>query len=221
MRYFVTSSGTDIGKTFVTSLLIRQLKKAGKTARAYKPVVSGFDPASPDTSDTGILLDAMGLVPTPQQIDACSPYRYAAPLSPHIAAAREKRPIDTGQLVEWCRTRPATAEYSLFEGVGGVMVPLDTEHTVLDWMNRLNYPVILVTGSYVGSISHTLTAAAVLFQANISLHAIIVSESEGSSMPLDETVTSLRQFLPHTAHIRPLPRVKAWQDAPDLLDVIL
>ena len=65
----------------------------------------------------------------------------------------------------------------LIEGVGGIMVPLDERHTVLDWMSALRLPVLLVAGSYLGTISHTLTALHVLAQRNLDIAAVVVSES--------------------------------------------
>ncbi len=58
------------------------------------------------------------------------------------------------------------------------MVPLDDTHTVLDWMTALRIPVLLVAGSYLGTISHTLTALHVLAQRNLDIAAVVVSESE-------------------------------------------
>ena len=58
--YFVTATGTDIGKTFVTAGLIRYLRAAGRPVDALKPVVSGFDPSVVETSDPAVLLRALG-----------------------------------------------------------------------------------------------------------------------------------------------------------------
>jgi dethiobiotin synthetase len=82
----------------------------------------------------------------------------------------------------------------LIEGIGGVMVPLDEHRTVLDLMSVLRIPVILVAGSYVGTISHSLTALEVLARRNIDIAAIVVSESVGSAAPLDETVAAIARF---------------------------
>lgn len=218
MRLFVTSSGTDIGKTFVTTLLVRQALHAGNRVTAYKPVISGFDTQTPAASDTGALLDACGLPLTQENIEKVSPHRFAAPLSPHAAAAQEEKHIEVPALVSECLALTDDG-LTLIEGVGGVMVPLNERETVLDWMKGLNIPVILVVGSYVGSLSHSLTAMMALRQSHIPVQAVIVSESAGSAMPLAETVAALRQFLPDVRHILPLPRVRAWQDAPDLLHI--
>ena len=140
---FVTSSGTDLGKTFVTLQLIAELQAAGLRVRALKPVASGFDAAHAETSDSGLLLRALGLEVTAANLDAISPWRFAAPLSPDMAAAREQRAISWRALVELCRT-PSDADVTLIEGIGGVMVPLDGEHTVLDWIAALGAPALLV-----------------------------------------------------------------------------
>ena len=82
----------------------------------------------------------------------------------------------------------------LIEGIGGIMVPLDDTHTVLDWMKALRIPVLLIAGSYLGTISHTLTALHVLAQRNIDIAAVVVSESEVGGASLDETVDTIARF---------------------------
>ncbi|HEY5347600.1 MAG TPA: dethiobiotin synthase [Rhizomicrobium sp.] len=190
--YFITGTGTDIGKTFVTAGLIRHLRAEGKRVTALKPVISGFD--DPAQSDSGILLTALGEAVTKAALDRISPWRFAAPLSPDMAASREGREIDFAALVEYCRA--PHDDTLLIEGVGGVMVPLDASHTVLDWMVALKLPVILVAGTYLGSLSHTLTAARTLEQARLTIAALVVNESEESAVPMDESIMVLRRFLP-------------------------
>jgi dethiobiotin synthetase len=194
--FFVTATGTDIGKTFVTAGLLRALRERKKVVAAIKPVISGFDAARARASDTGVLLDAMGEAVTPDAIEQISPWRFAAPLSPDMAAARESREIDFEKLVAYCRDAAAWPGTLLIEGVGGVMVPLDARHTVLDWMAALGLPVILVTGSYLGTISHTLTALEVMKRACVTIAALVVNDSDDGAVPLPDTVETLRRFAP-------------------------
>src|SRR5664279_5212453 len=120
--YFVTSTGTDIGKTFVTAGLIRQLRHAGVKVDALKPIVSGFDIASAAISDPGVLLEALDEPITEDSLMRISPWQFAAPLSPDMAAARERRSIGFDDLVALCRNAIANARGTLFiEGVGGIM----------------------------------------------------------------------------------------------------
>jgi dethiobiotin synthetase len=210
---FVTATGTDIGKTFVTRGLIRHLRGAGKTVAAIKPVVSGFDPASWQASDPALLLAALGRPVTLEEVETVSPWRFKAPLSPHMAAVREGRTIAFLEVVEFCRRAMAARRgVLLIEGIGGVMVPFDNRHTVLDLMSMLRIPILLVAGSYVGTISHTFTALEVLARRNLDIAAVIVSESEGSAASLADTVATVQQFA-DTIDVIGIPRLPL--DAPD------
>ncbi len=191
---FVTGTGTDVGKTFVTAALVGHLRNAGKAVDAFKPVVSGFSPADVAGSDPAVLLAAMGRAETRDEIERIAPWRFTAPLSPDIAARAEGRAIDFNALVEFSRDAACGRGTVFIEGVGGVMVPLDQTHTVLDWMSALRIPVLLVTGSYLGTISHTLTALHVLAQRNLDIAGVVVSESTAPGASLDDTVAAIARF---------------------------
>ena len=193
--YFVTATGTDIGKTFVTAGLIRYLRGAGQPVNALKPVVSGYDSSVVETSDPAVLLKALGRQVSADEIASIAPWRFRAPLSPDIAAAREGRTIDFEALVAFSRTAIKASTGMLFiEGVGGIMVPLEAKRTVLDWMAALNIPLLLVVGGYLGAISHTLTALDVISQRKLKIAAIVVSESERGTVELHDTVDSITRF---------------------------
>ena len=129
---FLTATGTDIGKTFVAVGLIRALRRSGREVEALKPVVSGYAPGALD-GDPEVLLAALGRPATPEAVAAIAPYRFRAPLSPDMVAAREGARIDVDRLVAHCRDAAAARkDVPLIEGVGGVMVPLDGTRTVLD-----------------------------------------------------------------------------------------
>lgn len=211
--FFITGAGTDIGKTWVTCALLRHWRAAGCMVRAFKPVLSGFDPTTAKASDAGQLLAAMGRTIDAAALDEIAPWRFAAPLSPDMAAAREGRPIDFDALVGFTRrclpaqrharhTERTSADFyaTLVEGVGGVMAPLDAQHTVRDWIAASGLPCILVAGSYLGSLSHTLTALEALQKvpertqsAGAGVTAIVVNETPASPVSLAETMASLRQ----------------------------
>lgn len=203
---FVTSSGTEIGKTYVTAGLIRHLRSTGRAVEAIKPVVTGFDPDTASDSDPALLLAALGREATLEEIARISPWRFAAPVAPDLAARREGRAIDFRALVDFCRGAMSSTHVLLIEGVGGVMVPLDDRHTVIDWISALRIPAIVVVGSYLGTISHSLTALHVLAQRNLTTLAIVVSETPGSPVSHEDTVDSIRRFA-DTIDVIPLPRL--------------
>jgi dethiobiotin synthetase len=193
---FVTSTGTDIGKTFLTTGVIRCLRaRAAGAVSAIKPLVTGFDADAWQDSDPAVLLSALGRPITLDEVGRISPWRFKAPLSPDMAARREGCSIPFAQVVEFCReTAKRERGTLLIEGIGGIMVPLDTHRTVLDWMSVLRIPVILVTGTYVGTLSHTFTALEVLARRNLNIAAVAVSESQSSAASLAETIATISRF---------------------------
>jgi dethiobiotin synthetase len=192
---FVTATGTEVGKTFVAAGLIRNLRAAGRPVEALKPVVTGFDPDTAEASDPGVLLAALGKPVTPSEIDRIAPWRYAAPLSPDMAARREGRGLDFDALVAFSRTAVAARSGTLLiEGIGGVMVPLDEAHTVLDWIAALDIPALLVAGSYLGSLSHTLTSLDAMRRRSLAIPALIVNETPGATVPLADTAETISRF---------------------------
>ncbi|MDC7786453.1 dethiobiotin synthase [Rhodoplanes sp. TEM] len=192
---FVSATGTEVGKTFVSRGLIRALKTKGRTVEALKPVQSGYDPREAEGSDAGLLIAATGAEPNEETIAAAAPWRFEAPLSPHLAARRENRSIDADAVIAFCRDRVAKKQDAMvIEGVGGIMAPLDETRTVLDLMVAVGAPVVLVAGSYLGTISHTLTALDVLARRGLGVLAVVVSQTADSSIPLDETASTLTTF---------------------------
>jgi dethiobiotin synthetase len=201
---FITSTGADVGKTFVVASLIRHLRQLGHTVDAIKPIVSGYDPAQAAASDLGTLIAALGLPFSPETIEHIAPWRFRATLSPDLAAKFEGRSIDVDAVVAYCQTAiERRRDVLLIEGVGGIMAPLDEHRTILDVMMALHLPLILVTGTYQGTISHTLTALDSLFRRDMNVLATIVSETPGSTVPLQEVVASIARF---TEPVIGLPR---------------
>jgi dethiobiotin synthetase len=192
---FITGTGTGVGKTFVTAGLIRCLRELRQPVNALKPLVSGFDPAAPSGSDPTVLLEALGRNANPAELQQISPWRFRTPVSPDMAARADKRVIDFAEVVDFCGNAIAKNTGTLLiEGIGGVMVPLDKQHTVLDVIVALQLPVILVAGSYVGTLSHTLCAQDVMLRHALDLRAIVVSETEDAGVSLEASLASLANF---------------------------
>ena len=190
---FVTATGTDVGKTYVSAGLIRAALSRGARIAALKPVASGHDPAQLGDTDAASLLEALGRAVTAQSVSEVSPFRFAAPLSPDMAARREGRTLSLDAVLDACRAAMVPGEALLIEGVGGVMVPLDGRLGVLDWVAALGCPAVMVAGSYLGTISHSLTALAVLRARGVPVLALLVSETTGSTVGLGETVSALAE----------------------------
>lgn len=214
---FVAGTGTDIGKTHVACALIRAVRARGLSVDAFKPVVSGFDPADPEASDPGRLAHALG---EPDALPRISPRRYRAPLAPNLAARIEGETLRLEDLIADCHNRLARADRDLLliEGAGGVMSPLTDTATNLDLMVALNLPVLLIAGSYLGTVSHILTALEVIRARGLAVSAMVMSESLDSP-DLTQTGQMLRAFEARAPLIL-VPRARLW-DAAELADLVL
>ena len=214
---FVTATGTEIGKTLVTAALCHELRAAGRQARALKPVLSGYDPAGLAESDPGVLLASLGETVSEHAVASITPWRFAAPLSPDMAAAREGRRLDLAEIVAFCRA--AEGDPLLIEGIGGAMVPLNDDHTVLDWIAELCAPALVVAGSYLGTISHTLTTLTAIRGRGVPIAGLVISESPESPVPLSETAETIDRHggpVPTVLVPRLPPDPFPWRGAPPL-----
>lgn len=198
---FITATGTDIGKTYLLCRLLRWDNAHQRVFTASKPVISGWphQPEEINKTDTALLLEASCQPITSETINHLSPWRFHPALTPDMAARMEGKDIHPSALVSYCQQQIKNANQSaktvLIEGAGGVMSPISSHFTVLDWVAALACPCILVTGSYLGTLSHTLTAVEVLRMKKVDILAIIVNETPDSTVYLEETCASLRSFL--------------------------
>lgn len=156
--YFITGIGTDVGKTVVSAIVVKALG-----ADYWKPVQCG----DLDQSDSMKVQRLTGCAVHPEA------YRLELPMSPHAAAEAEGVVIALGQL-----RLPGSERPLLVEGAGGILVPLNDRHTMLDLMQQLNIPVIVVSRHYLGSINHTLMTLEVLKQRRIPIAGVIFNGDE-------------------------------------------
>ncbi len=192
--YFVTATGTDLGKTYVLCRILAQLRARGERGYALKPVLSGFDASDPASTDSGRLLLAQGLPVNETTISAITPWRFVPPLSPDMAAARTAVTVSLDEVESFCRKAKDSHDLLFVEGAGGVMSPLGSDFLNIDLMARLKAKAILVCGGYLGTISHTLTALAALKARDVPVAAIVLSGAGPLSVTLEETRQSLLRF---------------------------
>lgn len=175
--FFVTATGTDIGKTYLSAGLLSAWHAAGLSVAATKPLMSGFSEDQLEQSDAGRLLAAMGEAVTPAAVSAICLHRPTPPLAPNVAMRQAGIRQDYRDVVDFVRQRLNTgSDVHLVEGAGGVMSPVTDDRLQIDLMADLALPVILVTAPYLGSISHTLTALDAIAARGLSLAALVVSE---------------------------------------------
>ena len=169
--YFITGIDTDAGKSIVTGLLARFLLEKGVRVITQKMAQTGGSDFSHDIATHRSIMRSR---PFPEdETSLTCPYLFAYPASPHLAAEMEGRCIEPETIHAACEELSKRYSCVLTEGVGGLMVPLQNELTVLDYMVRFPQPTVLVTHGKLGSINHTLLTLEVCKQHNIRLVAVI------------------------------------------------
>ena len=164
MKYIIAGIGTEIGKTFISSILTEALE-----ADYWKPIQSG----ALDFTDTDTV---RSLISTNKTVFHPEAYRLNEPLSPHAAATIDGVKIELSKF-----ELPQTNNHLIVELAGGIMVPLNTHETNLDLIKKLNIPLILVSKNYLGSINHTLLSVEILKLNNINIKGLIFNGEQNKS----------------------------------------
>jgi dethiobiotin synthetase len=149
--FFVTGTGTEVGKTVVAGVIARSLVAAGDRVAVFKPAVSGLEAGG--EPDHALLRRAAG---STQADDEITPYRYDAPLSPHLGAELAGAQIEPARLLAAARHASERAEALVVEGVGGLLVPLTLGYLVRDFARELGLPLVIAAVPGLGTINHTL-----------------------------------------------------------------
>ena len=186
---FVTGTDTNVGKTYVTCLLIRKLRAAGLQVGAYKPVCSGAELDATGNlfwSDIDALRSAAG---SQFPLDLICPQRYRAAVAPNVAAELEGSAVSNELLLTGISAWAKEADSLIIEGAGGVLCPLSNELSVLDLAMRIEAPVIVVAANRLGVISHTRLTVERIRDSGLEVAAVILNETE-MSRPADASLTT-------------------------------
>ena len=150
---FVTGTGTGVGKTLVSLGLCLHFK-----ADYWKPIQTGRD------KDADFIKKFLN-----QQIIHPSCYDFKYPLSPNQSAQKENKKINLHNI------NPPHSSFLITEGAGGVFVPLNNKHTMIDLIKQLNYPVIVTAQSGLGTLNHSLLTLSALKIRKIKVLGVILS----------------------------------------------
>ena len=154
--FFITGTGTGVGKTVVTACLLAVLKNKGIDAGVMKPVETGVDPAchSIANSDAEFLLHTAQTGDPPDQV---CPYRFKTAASPWQAAmADDVDLVDENVIQDKFRQLAAKHDLMLVEGIGGLLVPIRENYMVADLIVDLQLPALVVSPFRLGAVNHTL-----------------------------------------------------------------
>ena len=168
---FVTGTDTGVGKTVLSACLLAAMRAGGEPVRAYKPVVTGLDETVPGEwpPDHELLGLAAGVAP-----EEVSPLRFGPAVSPHLAAELAGVKIDPAELVGAARVRGEGGTL-VVEGVGGLLVPLSEDYTVLDFAAALGLPMVIAARPGLGTINHTLLTLRAARERGLDVRAVVLT----------------------------------------------
>lgn len=223
LSLFVTGTDTEIGKTLVSSALLRGFTRAGLRAAAMKPIAAGaFEVDGVWHNEDADQLDAASSVLLPPALR--TPYLLKAPAAPHIVAAEEHVTLDIGHIVDCHAQALKLADMVVVEGVGGFRVPLTDTQDTADLALALNLPVVLVVGMRLGCISHALLSAEAIAARGLQLAGWVANRVDPDMGYADENIAAIRSRLKHqydapllgiVPHMRPVSA----DAAADCLDI--
>ncbi len=184
---FVSGTDTEVGKTYVTCLLCKQLREEGRIIRPFKPVESGCEK---DRHGRLIPADAAALrdvaAPGLAIEDVCL-YRLTAPVSPHMAARMEGVEIDTDRIRQAIREGEKDADLVIVEGAGGITVELREGYSFAQLAADLGYPALLVAENRLGILNQVALNVHYLAQQGIPLLGVILNDRTADVSPAAKT----------------------------------
>ena len=175
--YFITGTGTEVGKTIITAGIAALSVRMGKRVSVMKPVQTGVSEYTADLATIHALVP--GITPLPP--DMAMTYCYQLPASPHLAARNENTIIDPARILQdYHKAMALDTDLLLIEGAGGVSVPLREDFSNLDLIEKMKIKVIVTALSGLGTINHSLLTINSLQQRKIDIAGIIFNK-----MPLN------------------------------------
>ena len=176
---FVTGTDTEVGKTYVATLIVKSLVAAGHRVGVYKPVASDciYDGNQMVAEDALVLWDAAG---RPLTVEDVCPQRFRAPIAPHLSAKSEGKQIDPKLLRDGLSVWHDHCDIVIVEGSGGLMSPLTDEEFVADLAFDFGYPLVLVSANVLGAINQTLQTliTAACFREGLDVAGIVLNDAQ-------------------------------------------
>ena len=175
-KIFITGTDTDIGKTYVSGLIVKKLHESGASAAYYKAAMSGNERDADGTLIPGDALFVKETSGIPQPLSRMCPYVYEAAVSPHLAAKLEGNPVRLWKMLEGLQDLLENYEYITMEGSGGILCPICFDGQKLwleDIINACSAPCLLVADAGLGTINSVGLTAFYMKEKGIPLKGII------------------------------------------------
>lgn len=191
---FITGTDTDVGKTYITIQIIRQLQAIAAPIKVRKPIESGCEP-----KNNGELHPADGYALW-QANDECeslstvTPFRFEPAIAPNRAAALSQKTINNKDLKAACLHQVDDNDFLIVEGAGGFYSPLSSDGLNVDLAIALNLNIVLVVKDQLGCINHTLLTLSAINKAELNCVAIILNLSSKQAIETYAHLLEIRKF---------------------------
>ena len=187
---FITATGTDIGKTYISALIVKKMREEGLNCGYYKPILSGAVNGIP--GDCKYVVETSGLNSNPMD---CLTYCFEEAVSPHLAAKRKGIKISKEKILEDFKKKQQEYDYLLIEGAGGITCPIDIEKPYLmsDLIKDMGVNTIIVADGGLGTINSVLLTAEYAQKRNINIEGIILNNFIDNFMYQDN-ITSIKKL---------------------------
>lgn len=205
---FITATGTDIGKTYISALIVKKMREAGFNCGYFKPVLSGVEIKNNKliSSDCNYVIRTAKV---PVEADDCVVYRWEEAVSPHLAAKRAGEEINIEKIKEEFEKKSSQFDYILIEGAGGITCPLRLEngekYLLKDLINELGANVIIVADGGLGTINSTLLTVEYARMNNIKVEGIILNNFNPNSFMHQDNLKQV-EYLTNTKVIATVER---------------
>ena len=206
--YFVTATGTDVGKTFITALLVKKWRDSGIDAGYYKAALSGAELRNGQwiAGDADYVKRIAGL---PDTQDELVSYIYKEAVSPHLAARKEGNPVELSKVEADFNATCARHKFVFVEGSGGIICPIrdDVDSSgnpapngktlfLEDIMKTVNLPLLIVTTAALGSINACVLTVEYAKSRGLDIRGIIVNRyGESKNLEMEDDNIRMMQKL--------------------------
>lgn len=191
---FITGTGTDIGKTYVTGLIVKKLRDSGFNAGYYKAAVSGVEEGQ--LSDPEYVKKISGIEDS--NLPKAVSYVYKEAVSPHLAARINNQPIDFNVIERDFQQALNYYDFLTVEGSGGIICPIrwdNSEHLIIDEMiKRLNLSVLVISPAGLGSINAAVLTIEHLQNRQIPIKGIILNHWHSNDMMEEDNARMIEEL---------------------------
>jgi len=213
---FIAGTDTEVGKTFVSAILLRILRRQGINATYFKPVATGC-PAG-----RGLLPEDLAFVQDLAGVELSEPHhcpiRYEKPLAPMAAAELEGHPVSVEEIIRAFDALRKESPFLIVEGVGGVMVPLGKDYLLVDLMEQFGLPCLVVARPSLGTINHTLLSIRALQNKSITVLGFVTN---GKKDPTDEAAATSPSLISRFSGIPFLGHIPIFRPEAEPIDAFI